>query len=58
MAPKKKAKTTAKTMGKKDLKRTKGGILIGLNQPVLGHKIEGIKVETTTPSPLDYKIKW
>jgi hypothetical protein len=29
----KKAKKPAKAMGKKELKRTKGGVLIGLNQP-------------------------
>ena len=28
-------KKTGKKLGKKDLKKTKGGILIGLNQPTL-----------------------
>ena len=30
---KKKASKSSKAMGKKDMKKTKGGILIGLNQP-------------------------
>jgi len=30
---KKHVRTTAKKLGKKDLKKTKGGILIALNQP-------------------------
>jgi hypothetical protein len=29
----KKAKKTGKALGKKDMKKTKGGVLIGLNQP-------------------------
>jgi len=35
-----KKKRSAKKLGKKDMKKTKGGILIGLNQPTL--KIDGI----------------
>jgi len=45
----KKGKKATKAMGKKDLKRTKGGILIGLNQPSL---LNGIKGEIKlAPSP-------
>ena len=32
----KKAKKSSKTLGKKSMKKTKGGILIGLNQPTIG----------------------
>lgn len=31
----KKASKSSKSMGKKDMKKTKGGILIGLNQPAV-----------------------
>ena len=31
----KKAKKTSKTLGKKSMKKTKGGVLIGLSQPTL-----------------------
>lgn len=60
MAAKKgKKPAAAKKMGKKDLKRTKGGILIALNQPALSPQV---KVElggvTTTPPTVDWKIKW
>ena len=40
-----KKKTPSKTLSKKDLKKTKGGILIGLNQTAL--KLDGIKGEIT-----------
>ena len=54
----KKGKKASKTMGKKDLKRTKGGILIGLNQPTLSYKdLGGIKL-TPEPTTTDLKIKW
>jgi hypothetical protein len=32
---KKKTSKSSKSMGKKDMKKTKGGILIGLNQPAV-----------------------
>jgi len=31
----KKTSKSSKAMGKKDMKKTKGGVLIGLNQPAL-----------------------
>lgn len=54
----KKGKKPAKTLGKKDLKRTKGGILIGLNQPLA---IQGeVKIDPgAIVSPRDnWKVKW
>lgn len=55
------AKKPARKLGKKDLKKTKGGILIGLNQPSLkiqpvlkfepGHKITGGGLNAIPPTP-------
>lgn len=57
----KKSKKSGKALSKKSMKKTKGGILIGLNQPTLGtefHKIQQdyLKIQggTTTKGGLDY----
>ncbi|HEX7902074.1 MAG TPA: hypothetical protein VF950_30215 [Planctomycetota bacterium] len=42
----KKAKKSSKTLGKKSMKKTKGGILIGLNQPTLSTNF--VKIETNS----------
>lgn len=44
----KKSKKSSKTLGKKSMKKTKGGILIGLNQPTLGTDFHKISTSNTT----------
>lgn len=43
----KKPKKSSKAMGKKSMKKTKGGILIGLNQPTTN---TFVKIETQLPA--------
>ena len=49
----KKAKKSSKTLGKKSMKKTKGGILIGLNQPTLSTDYLKIQTNTTNTTNLD-----
>ena len=58
MAPKK--KPGKKKLGKKDLKKTKGGILIGLNQPTVNAtqwKLD-LNIASTPPSIINPDIKF
>ena len=46
----KKAKKSSKTLGKKSMKKTKGGILIGLNQPAVNTSLNTTNLTTTNLS--------
>ena len=49
----KKAKKSSKTLGKKSMKKTKGGILIGLNQPTISGDFLKLQTNTTNTTNLD-----
>lgn len=55
MAAKKPAKSK-KALGKKTMKKTKGGILIGLNQPALFHKDQPLAGPTLSAPSLFFKF--